>query len=84
MISDTIQITTHNCLLVDKTVTSLFINYIIKQLRKEIKGSGEQLLTFLQTLGSNSVSIDLSMQAVVLEGVYVTTAAVGCMPERAI
>jgi len=49
------DITAHNCLLVDRNVTSLFINYITKQLGMEIKGSGEQLVIFLQTLGAKSV-----------------------------
>ena len=36
----------------------------------EIKGSDEQLLIFLWTLGEKSVSLDLSTQAIIPEGVH--------------
>jgi len=62
MISDTIAITAHNCLPVDRTVTSSFNNYIIKAM--EIKGSGEQLLIFLWILGAKST------QAIIVEGLH--------------
>jgi len=36
----------------------------------EIKGSGKQLLIFLQILGAKSTSVHPSMQAIVPEGVH--------------
>jgi len=56
MISNTIEIAAHNCLLVDRTVTSLFINYIIKAITNENQR---------RTVGVKSIS----MQAIIPEDV---------------